>query len=278
MKFPKRNKLIFALIIYILCILLSIIFLLPVIWTFLTSLKTPKDAFVLPPKWIFSPLWKNYLKAWLSRDFANSFLNTIIVGLGSVFLTIILALPMAYSLARYKFKGASLLNIGFLMTRMLPEMLFIIPLFVIYRRLNLYDTHFGLILGFQIFNLPLGVWLLRGFILQVPIEIEESALVDGCNELGALRRITIPLLVPGIAAVSILSFIAVWVNLLFPLCLTYTQAKTVSIAIADFKGYGAFNWPLMAAGCIIATFPQMFFFVLIQKYIVGGLTLGAVKG
>lgn len=267
-----------ALIYTLLIVVLSFIFLAPVIWTFMTSLKTPKDAFALPPKWNFSPKWDNYPKAWLSKDFAKSFYNTTIIGLGSVALTLALTIPMAYALVRYKFKGSQPLGIWLIGAYLLPEMLFMIPLFTIYNILGLYDTKLGLILAFQIFNLPYSVWLLKGFIAQVPREVEEAALVDGCSELGILWRITLPLIGPGLSATAILAFITIWVELLIPLSLSYTNASTVAVSIANFKGYGAFNWPLMAAACIVAIMPQMVFFLIAQKYIVAGLTLGAVKG
>ncbi len=264
--------------VYALLLLLSLVFLMPVFWTFVTSLKTSREAFALPPQWIFTPHWSNYIDAWNSRDFARSFYNTVIIGLGSVGLTLILAVPMAYSLVRFRTKLSSALGVWLIGAYLLPEMLFMIPLFTIYNKIGLYDTKLGLILAYQIFNLPYSVWLLKGFIAQVPRELEEAALVDGCSESRILWRIVLPLIAPGIAATAILAFITIWVVLLIPLSLSYSNASTVAISIANFKGYGAFNWPLMAAGCIIAILPQTLFFVLVQKYIIAGLTMGSVKG
>lgn len=271
----KHMKLI---MIYLLLTLISLLFLLPVVWTFLTSLKMHIDAVALPPVWNFKPRWQNYLDAWNTKDFARSFINTVVVGIGTVIVNLVLGIPAAYSLARYRIEAIGKLEIWFLLVRMLPEMLFIIPLYILYRKFGLYDTNIGLILAFQIFNLPYSIWLLRQFIAEVPEEIEEAGRIDGCSEIQVLLRLTLPLIAPGVVATSILGFIVVWTNLLFPLSLTYSNAKLVSIGIAGFKGYGSLNLPLMAAASIIAILPQMVFFIVIQKYIVKGLTLGAVKG
>ena len=264
-------------VIYTLLSLICFFFLFPLAWTFITSLKTVKAAFAVPPRWIFYPQWGNYLRAWASKGFSKAFINTLIIGIGSSFLSVLLALPASYAFARYKFKGSGTLGVFFVATRLLPEMLFIIPLYVIYRKLGIYDTHLGLVLAFQIFNLPFTVWVLKGFIEQVPREIEETAFIDGCSELGALGKITLPLVAPGVAATAIIAFIVIWTNLLYPLCLAYTNAETAPLAIAKFKGYGAFNWPLMAAGSILITLPQLIFFIIVQRHLIKGLTMGALK-
>lgn len=252
-------------------------FLSPLVWTFITSLKTPKDAYALPPKWAFAPQWSNYVQAWESKDFSRSFGNTVIIGVTSVIITLLLALPMAYALARFRFRGSAALSIGLILAYMLPDLLIMLPLFIIYNSAGLYDTKLGLVLAFQIFNLPYSTWLLKGFIAQIPRELEEAAAIDGCSGLGILRRVIVPTILPGLSATAILSFINVFVILLIPLSLSYNKAITVAISIANFKGYGAFNWPLMAAAAVIATAPQLIFFTFVQRYLISGLTLGAMK-
>lgn len=259
-------------------VLASLFFLGPIIWTVLTSLKVQRDALAIPPVWWFSPRWENYPAAWGSQDFARSFFNTVVVGLATVLVSLVLAVPAAYAFARHALRGKGLMEIWFLLVRMLPEMLFIIPLYALYRRFHLYDTLAGLVLVFQIYNLPYSIWMLRQFITEIPYEIEEAARMDGCSEWQVMTRITTPLIAPGLVAAAILAFIVVWTNLLFPLALTYNEAKIISIAVANFKGYGAFNWPVMAAASIIAIVPQAAFFLFIQRHLVRGLTLGAVKG
>jgi multiple sugar transport system permease protein len=249
----------------------------PIVWTFLTSLKTPVEAFSMPPVWIFAPHWENYLTAWSLHDFARAYMNTVLISLGATALTLCISILSAYSFARFKFWGSGTFSFWLLLTRMLPEMLFIVPLYVLYQALHLYDTLWGMVIIYQIYGVPFSTWILKSFIQDIPREIEESGLVDGLSTFGVLRRITLPLAATGLAATAALAFISVWIDLLFALSFTFTDAKMVSVAIASFKGYAAPQWPLMAAGSILAILPQAVFFLFVQKYIVRGLTFGALK-
>ncbi|NLG84260.1 MAG: carbohydrate ABC transporter permease [Firmicutes bacterium] len=254
---------------------LAMVFLLPVLWMVATSLKNPVDdtSLALPSK----PVWGNYAEAWRTGGFSAAFFNTMFIGIGAVVISILAGLPMAYSFARYRVRGRGALSGSLFALRILPEMVFLLPLYAMYRKLGLFDTKIGMILAFQIITLPYCVWLLRSFILQVPVDLEEAARVDGCSEWLVLWRVTLPVIAPGVVASSVLSFIAVWTSLLFPLALSYSQSQTVSVTIANFKGYGTFNWPIMAAASVIATIPQILFFGLINRYLVAGLTMGGVK-
>lgn len=258
--------------------MISIVFLAPVVWIGLTALKTQRDALALPPVWAFEPQWQNFLTAWQSNDFAKSFLVTTSVSIMSVALTIALSIPAGYVLARYRRGWLSAFEVSIIVVRMLPEILFILPLYVIYQRIGLFDTQFGIALAFQIFNIPYCVWLIRQFISEVPYELDEAALLDGASMWQVLWYVIVPTIRPGIAAAAVLAFIAVWTNLLLPLALTYNETPLVATTIANFKGYGSFNWPVMAAAAIVSLLPQLIFFLFAQKYIVKGLTLGAVKG
>jgi multiple sugar transport system permease protein len=258
--------------------LISLFFLAPVAWMILTALKTQRDAMALPPVWLFTPHWENFLAAWTSNDFGRSFLVTTSVSVFSVLLTLILAVPTGYVLARFRRTWLSGFEIGMMVIRMLPEILFMLPLYSIYQRTGLFDTQIGIILAFQIFNLPYSAWLIRQFVVEVPVELDEAALLDGASTWQVLWHVIIPTIRPGIVAAAVLSFIAVWTNLLLPLALTYNQAPMVATTIANFKGYGSFDWPVMAAAAVISLAPQFLFFLFAQKYIIKGLTLGAVKG
>src|SRR5262249_12147310 len=136
----------------------------------------------------------------------------------------------------------------------------------------------GIVLAFQIFNMPYSAWLIRQFIGEVPVELDEAALIDGASAWQVLWRVIVPTIRPGLVAAAVLSFIAVWPNLLLPLALTYSAPPMVATTIANFKGYGSFDWPVMAAAALISLAPQLLFFLFAQKYIIKGLTLGAVKG
>ena len=262
---------------YIALLVLALLFTCPVLWIIGTSLKRPVDAASLPPIWIFKPQWSNYIEAWNNRGFARAFLNTVFIGLGTVIVSIVAGVPLGYSLGRSPIRGKQVIGVSILVLRLLPEMIFLLPLYAIYRRTGLFDSWTGMILAFQILTLPFAVWLLRGFILQVPAEIEDAGRVDGCSEWQLIWHIILPLIVPGIVASAMFTFITVWGALLFPLALGYSRAETISVAIANFRGFANFQWPLMAAGSVIATIPQILFFGFIQRYLVAGLTMGSVK-
>jgi multiple sugar transport system permease protein len=257
---------------------LSAVFLAPVAWMILTALKTQREALASPPVWIFEPQWHNFLSAWTSNDFGTSFLITTSVSLFSVVLTLLLAVPAGYALARYRRRWLTVYEVAIMVVRMLPEILFMLPLYVLYQRTALFDTQIGIILAFQIFNVPYCAWLIRQFVGEVPVELDEAAHLDGASVRKILWFVIVPTIRPGIVAAAVLSFIAVWTNLLLPLALTYNKTPMVATTIANFKGYGSFDWPVMAAAAIISLTPQFLFFLFAQEYIIKGLTLGAVKG
>jgi multiple sugar transport system permease protein len=257
---------------------ISAVFLAPVVWMALTALKTQREALAQPPVWIFEPQWSNFIRAWDSNDFGRSFLVTTSVSVFSVILTMLLSIPTGYVLARYRRGWLSAFEIGMMVIRMLPEILFMLPLYIIFQQTGLFDTQLGIIIAFQIFNMPFSAWLIRQFVSEVPVELDEAALLDGANLWQVLWHVIIPTIRPGIVAAAVLSFIGVWTNLLLPLALTYSQTPLVATTIANFKGYGSFDWPVMAAAAIISLTPQFLFFLFAQKYIIRGLTLGAVKG
>lgn len=261
---------------YLVLIILSFVFLFPILWMVMTSLKTPIQAanFMSLPT---TPQWQNYLDAWKTAGFGDAFLNTFEIGIGTVLLSLFAGIPMAYSLVRYSVRGSTATSNGMLVLRVIPETVFLLPLFVLFRKTGLFDTKLGMILAFQIITLPYTVYLLKSFIQGVPDEIENAARIDGCSEFEVPWRITLPLILPGVLTSAILSFIAVWTSLLFPLTLAYSKAQTVAVAISSFKGYGTFNWPVMAAAAICVTVPQIIMFSLINKYLVAGYTMGAVK-
>ncbi|MGH6928471.1 MAG: carbohydrate ABC transporter permease, partial [Dongiaceae bacterium] len=196
-------------------------FLAPVIWIALTALKTQREALASPPVWVFEPQWQNFVTAWNSNDFGKSFIVTTSVSVLSVLLTMLLALPAGYVLARYRRGWLSAFEVGMMVIRMLPEILFVLPLYAIYQWTALFDTQIGISLAFQIFNLPLAVWLIRQFVGEVPVDLDEAALLDGASTWQVLWLVIVPTIRPGIVAASALSFIGVWTNLLLPLALTY---------------------------------------------------------
>lgn len=249
----------------------------PLVWIFTISIKTQRDAFAMPPVWVFRPVWSNYIDIWRAAGFAHAYGNSIIVTVVGVLLALLLGIPAAYALERLSVRGKYPFALWLLLAYMFPEFVFIIPLYVTYQRLGLYDTQLGLALAYQVFALPFAIWLLRGFFAEVPRELDDAARIDGCSYLDVLWRVHIPLVAPGISATAVLTAIWIWNELTIALALTFDAAKTVTVAVAGFRGYASFDWGGMAAASIVAIVPVLLFAGLAQRYIVKGLTLGAVK-
>jgi multiple sugar transport system permease protein len=276
MNFRTRRRITKALA-YLIAFLAVLITLFPIFWIFGISIKTQRDAFSMPPVWFFKPIWENYLTIWQTSGFAEAFRNSIIVTILGVVLALLVAIPTAYALNRLPFRGKKGFSIWLLLAYMLPEFLFIIPMYVLYQRINLYDTQLGLAIVYQVFLLPFSIWLLRGFFKDVPVELEDAARIDGCSRFQTLRTVYVPLTAPGIAATAILSAIWIWNELTIALALTFEASKTVTVAVAGFRGYASINWGAMSAASIVSIIPMFIFAIIAQRYIVEGLTLGAVK-
>lgn len=263
---------------YLLLIVLSLFFIFPVVWIFVTSLKKPVDATNFL-RFTTAPQFENYKKAWTTAGFGVSYLNTVWIALGSVLLSLAAGFPMAYALVRApigsRLKKMYTTSINSM--RIIPEMVFLIPLFVLYQKTGLYDTRIGLILAFQILTLPYCILLLCNFVREVPEDLEGAARLDGCSEGQILTKVVLPLTMPGIVTSGILAFITIWTSLMFPLALSYSKAETVAVSISSFKGYGSFNWPVMAAAALMVTIPQIILFGFCNKYLISGYTMGSVK-
>ncbi len=250
----------------------------PIYWVASISLKTKKDGFAMPPEWIFSPVWQHYLKLWEHELFRSSFFNSVIITAMGVTISLVISIPAAYALARLRVRGVKLLYTWLVLAYMLPEFLFVIPMFSLYKILGLYDTHFGLALLYQVHVLPLSIWLLVSFFKEINKAIDEAALIEGCSHWQILTKIHLPCILPGVAATAILNAIWIWNELAIALGLTFSKAQTVTVGVTSFRGYASLDWGAMTAASIVAIIPMLFFAIVAQKSIVKGLTLGAVKG
>jgi multiple sugar transport system permease protein len=250
-------------------------FMLPFLWMVLGSFKTTVDFLSYPPVWLFQPTLENYRQVFADNAFARYVLNSLVVATGATLVGLLLGIPAAYALARWR---RSAMGIVLLAARMAPGIAFLIPLFVLFLQFHLVGSYVSLIASHLIFTLPLTVWLMVGFIEALPVEIEQSALIDGCSVPGVLLRVVVPLTAQGIAATSILSFIASWNNFLFALVLANEHTKTLPVAVLGYIGYTSVQWgTLMAASSLITT-PVLVLALCVQKYIVRGLVAGAVTG
>lgn len=254
----------------------------PFFWALSSSLRRPADLFTATPSWIPNPVtFQNYQWALADQRFVRTFINSLIVSGATALLAMTICGAAAYSLARFRYRGKKEFMLMFVFSQMLPRILIVIPIFVIFSRLRLVDTHLGLVLGFATFAAPFAILMLRGFFANFPQELEDAALIDGCNRFQAFVRIVLPLTIPGVIATGLFAFVLAWSDLLFALVLTRSTGTMTAavylnnIANSQFAGtnYGG----ILAAG-VLLTLPVVIIFVLLQNQLVKGLTAGAVKG
>ena len=250
----------------------------PVYWVLAVSLKSRRDGLANPPLWVFDPTALNYLKLWNHDTFKYTFLNSVGVTVLGVMLSLAIATPTAYAIVRMKVRGRELVGIWLILAYMLPEFLFVLPMFSLYQWTGLYDTHVGLALMYQVHVLPLSIWLLSSFFRELNPAIDEAAQIEGASKLQILTKIYIPCTLPGMVATAILNAIWIWNELAIALGLTFSKAQTVTLGVTSFRGYAALDWGAMTAASIVAIIPMLLFAIMAQKHIVKGLTLGAVKG
>ncbi len=259
----------------------------PFFWILLTSLKQPLDVIAAPPKLLFEPTVQNYQALFIGQqrglyasarpDFLNFFSNSIIISCGAVALSFLGGIPASYALARYRFRFREQLAFLFLSFRFAPFITFLIPLYILFQQLGLYNTYSGLILAYQLITLPFTVWMLRSFFMEIPPEVEEAAKIDGCSWWGVLTRVILPLSLPGIAVTVILGFMFSWNAFNYPLMLAGRQTFPVTVGAIQFISYEQVLWGQMAAASLVAVVPQLILSLFVQKYIVRGLTMGAIR-
>ena len=274
-KIQKHKHLISAYIVSFFAVAFT---LLPITWLFMLSIKSKGETFTKPPKWIFDPTINNYIKLWDNDLFKDTFFNSIFITLISIVLSVTIALFAAYALKRYQIKFKTAFMQWLLLAYMLPEFLFVLPMFAIYQTLGIYDTYLGMAIIYQVHVLPFSIWMLRSFLEEIPKEIDDAAIIDGCGPLQAIYRIYLPLIIPGIVATAILNGIWVWNELAIALGLTFFDAQPITVGVASFRGYASIDWGGMTGSAIISMIPMVLFAAFAQKHIVKGLTLGSVKG
>jgi multiple sugar transport system permease protein len=249
----------------------------PIIMMLMTALKTPNDAIAVPPVWFFKPIFTNFRDIFTMYPLWLYLSNSLICATASTVISLAIGAPAAYSLARFKFRARENVATWILSTRMAPPIAAVIPYFILLRTFRLLDTRGGLIIIYVASSLPFVVWMMRGFFEDIPQEIEESARVDGCSRYGAMVRVAFPLAAPGLTAAAILVFIFNWNEFLFALLTTGRRAQTMPVAVSLFMKEFGIQWGYMAATAITMIVPLFVFTLFIQKYLVRGLTMGAIK-
>jgi len=250
----------------------------PVVWVILGSLKAREMAAAIPPVWIFQPSLDNYASAFVIRNFGLLFLNSLIATLASTAVVLLLGSMAGYALARFKIAGKQNILLWILSTRMFPPIAAIIPIFLLFNNLSLIDTRQGLVLLYIAFNLPFAIWIMRGFFVEVPAELDDAALVDGCSPWQAFTRVIMPLAAPGLAATAIFCMMYSWNEFLFALIISRSASQTLPIGVMGFITQRGVLWGEMSAASTVIMAPMIIFTFLVQRYLIRGLTFGAVKG
>lgn len=250
----------------------------PVYWIVATSVKSPVDTLALPPKLLFRPVLTAYADAFSQADLIGQFANSMIVALGATAVALFAGVMGGYALARFGMAGQKHYEFWVLSTRMAPPVAVVLPFFVLYQSTGMIDTLLGLILVHVVFVLGIVTWLLLETFRGLPDELEEAALVDGCDRWQAFLRVMLPLAAPGIAGAGVISFLLSWNEFFFALILTNLKAKTAPVGLYNFIGFQAVELNQLAAASTVLLIPAMIIVVFFQRYLVSGLTMGAVKG
>ncbi len=294
----------------VLVITYALITILPIVWIMITGFKSGPDSISYPPKVIFEPSLEGYVNLFTTRTrvtpeqlaalpppetladrvarsrdmvivgpskFGERFMNSVIIGFGSTFLSIVLGTLAAYGFSRFKVPLKDDLLFFILSTRMMPPIAVAIPIFLMYRQLGLSDTHLGMILLYTAVNISLAVWLLKGFIDEIPREYEEAALIDGYTRFQAFVKVVLPQAATGIASTAIFCLIFAWNEYAFAVLLTSGNAQTAPPFIPTIIGIGGLDWPAVAAGATIFLMPVMIFTIMLRKHLLRGITFGAVR-
>ena len=254
-----------------------LLWLFPIYWIVLTSFKTPLLINEKTPVFFFSPTTENYVHLFTEFNFARPLWNSLIVTSISTIIVIILALLAAYALARMDVPGGKNIAIWMLSLRFMPPIAIVIPFFIAWQRLGIIDTHLGLILVYVSFNLPFAVWMLRGFLVEVPRDLDEAAMLDGLGHVAILRRIIFPVVAPGVAVTAIFTFVFAFNEYLMALVLTSRNASTVPVTVAKFIQPYSILWGDVGAAATIQLVPILVVVFLLQRHIMRGISLGAVK-
>lgn len=279
---PGRGR---ALLEIVLLLVLAVVMLFPVVWMLETSIKQGRDVYAVPAQFIgFDVTFDNYRNVFVGRDGSGAsdltvaFRNSIVVAGASTVLATLLGVPAAWAYSRFGVRAKKDQLFFILSTRFMPPVVVVIPIFLMYRELGLINTHLGLILIYAAFNVPFTIWMMKGFVDEVPSEYEDAAMLDGYTRLQAFWRFTLPLLVPGIAATAVFALIFSWNEFVFAIFLTSSQGvRTAPPAIAGLIGGTTVDWGLVAASAVVFAAPVLLFAYLVRKHLVAGVTLGAVR-
>lgn len=277
----------YQVLIYTLVVLIFLFTIVPFCWLIISSISIKTELLSVPPHWIpKNPTLRSYKEILFggtrttraARYFKQAVGNSIIVAGSATVLCLVIGSIASYSFTRLRFRGRHSLLLMILATQMIPAVAIIIPIYVVMMTLRLLDTHLGLFITYSSFVLPLVIWIMMGYFQTIPIDIEDAARIDGCSRLGTLVRIVLPLAAPGLAATGIFAFIVAWNEFFLALILTQAAAKTLPVLVSEFSTKFGADYVMMSTGGVLASLPPVILALTFQKYIVKGLTGGAIKG
>jgi len=257
----------------------------PIYWIITMALKPPSDILIYPPKFTFEPTL-NSIRYILGLDqslsgttnyFIQGMKNSVIIVFSSVIVSLIVGVPAAYIFARYKFRGKENIAFTILSFRFAPALLVILPLYLIFQKINLYNTYLGLIWVYQLVSLPMILWIVRGYFEDIPKEIEHAGMLDGYSRIAIFFKLILPLTKAGVAASTILAFIYSWNNFIFGLILGSSKVQPITVQALKYISADAIRYPEIAAVCIFASIPLLIMSIFLQRYLVTGLSMGAIK-
>lgn len=259
----------------LLWVVIAVVYLFPYTWMVLTAFRNPIDTLAM--RFVFTPTLDGFRTIFLESNFHRYLLNSLLTSIPSTIAVVCLAAPAAYSLAHLNRKSSVFLA-AVLLARMVPGIAILIPIYLAAAKVGMLDRKLTLVVVYCAFNLPFAIWLLRGFFREIPTELREAAIVDGCSELQVFMRIILPLVKGGLVATSVFVFIAAWNEFLFSLALTQSDAATAPLAVIGFRNEYGVQWGAIGAAAVMISTPVVLFAMVMQKYLVRGLTMGAVKG
>ena len=269
-------------ILNILSVLLLCLLLFPLFWIVVTSLKTEKEIFQIPPTLFPRVLnTKSYVAQVATGDFNmfQSFGNSLVISVGATLIAVVLAVPASYGIAKYHFKGKKAILLGFLVTQMLPVSVLLTPMFILFKNTHVYNTPVAAILADATIGIPFSVLILKNYFASIPKELEEAAYIDGCNRFTAFIRVLIPIAKPGVVVCSVFSFLYAWGDLAYGMTFIIDQTKRpITAGIFNFMGQYGTKWSYLTAFAVVTIIPVALIFIFMQKYIISGMTRGAVKG
>ncbi len=275
-----RQRKVTAVITYALLVAASVFALFPIFWMVSVSLRPNREIFTIPPAWLPTTFTTEAYETLLNTpQYLRTFANSYFVAFAVTVVSLILATLAGYGFSRFDFRGNRVIQLFIIGTQMIPPISLIIPYFILIVTLQLYDTYQGLVVTYTAFVLPFSTLMMISYFNTIPQDLEEAAMVDGCTRIGSLTRVVLPIVLPGLVATGVYAFLLAWNEFLFAVTLTQsTGMRLVPVGLALLVGEHAYQWNLMMAMSVAASLPLLVMFIFLQRYLISGLTVGAVKG